>query len=42
MQPVGWLDIAVLNRSILLKFSLETRLENMSFEALIDFLVFHK
>jgi len=37
---VTWPRSQLLNQSISLKFSLETRLESESFEPLIDFLVF--
>ena len=35
-----WLMLPGLGQSILLKFSLQTRLESESFEPLIDFLAF--
>jgi len=37
---VAWPRAQLLGQSILLKFSLETRLESKSFEPLIDFLAF--
>ena len=40
MVHVAWPKAQLLGQSVLLKFSLETRLESESFEPLIDFLVF--
>ena len=40
MGPVAWPRVQPLGQSVLLKFSLETRLESKSFEPLIDFLAF--
>jgi len=38
LAHVGWPKAQPLGQSVLLKFSLETRLESESFEPLIDFL----
>ena len=40
MAHVSWPTVQPLGQSVLLKFSLETRLESQSFEFLIDFLAF--
>ena len=40
LAHVAWLRAQLLGQSVLLKFSLETRLESESFEPLIDFLAF--
>jgi len=37
---VAWPKVKALGESILLKFSLETKLQSKSFEPLIDFLAF--
>jgi len=40
LAHVAWPRAQLLGQSVLLKFSLETRLESESFEPLIDFLAF--
>ena len=40
LAHVAWPGAQLLGQSVLLKFSLETRLESESFEPLIDFLAF--
>ena len=40
LAHIAWPRAQLLGQSILLKFSLETRLESESFEPLIDFLAF--